>query len=194
MNLPGGRCYTHTVESEDLLAAAGRGDEGALRELYNRHAPAMWRLICRLTRDRGVAEEILQESWLAVWRSAERFRGESAVSSWLLGVARRQAHNRLRGKRPVLVALDETDEPEVGGAGVEDVVLARADRDELAGAVATLPEHLRQVLALVLVEDLPYEDVAGILDIPVGTVKSRMSACRKRLAAAMRPDSHQRSG
>ena len=90
---------------EALLTAVADGDQTALRALYERHASATLRLIRRLTSDQGVAEEILQETWLAVWRSAKGFRAESSARGWLMGVARRQAHNQLRKSRPQLTDL-----------------------------------------------------------------------------------------
>jgi RNA polymerase sigma-70 factor (ECF subfamily) len=167
---------------EAVLAQVARGDQDALRVLYERHGPTMLRLIRRLTSDSGVAEEILQEAWLAVWRSASSFRADAPARAWLLGVARRQAHNRLRTRGPVLADVEEAANVPDPGPGVEDEVLARADRAALAAAVRTLPEHVREVLVLVLVEDLPYPEVAATLAIPVGTVKSRMSHARRRLA------------
>jgi RNA polymerase sigma-70 factor (ECF subfamily) len=170
---------------EVLLRAVARGDQAALRALYERHAAAMLRLIRRLTSDRSVAEEILQETWLAVWRSAAGFRGESSVRGWLLGVARRQAHNHLRKSRPQLADLAEAQDVPDPAPSVEDQVVREAERAELLAAVRSLPGHLREVLALVLVEDLAYPEVATVLAIPVGTVKSRMSHARKRLSGML---------
>ncbi|MCZ9355313.1 sigma-70 family RNA polymerase sigma factor [Streptomyces mutabilis] len=170
---------------EVLLSAVARGDQAALRALYERHAAAMLRLIRRLTSDRSVAEEILQETWLAVWRSAAGFRGESSVRGWLLGVSRRQAHNHLRKSRPQLADLAEAQDVPDPAPSVEDQVVREAERAELLAAVRSLPGHLREVLALVLVEDLAYPEVATVLAIPVGTVKSRMSHARKRLSGML---------
>jgi RNA polymerase sigma-70 factor (ECF subfamily) len=167
------------------MTAVAAGDQHALRVLYERHASGMMRLIRRLTSSQGVAEEILQEAWLAVWQSAGSFRGDAMARSWLFGVARRQAHNRLRRTEPDLVDLDVVQDVADLAPGVEDQVLAAAERQELADAVATLPSHLREVVALVLVDDLPYQEVAVVLGIPVGTVKSRMSHARARLAATL---------
>nr|CCQ18694.1 ECF sigma factor [Planomonospora alba] len=141
----------------------------------------MFRLIRRLTSDHGVAEEILQETWLAVWRSAEGFRGESSVRGWLMGVARRQAHNQLRRPRLQPADLAEVQDVPDPEPGVEDRLVREAEHTELLSAVNALPEHLREVLALVLVEELAYPEVATVLSIPVGTVKSRMSHARRRL-------------
>ncbi|MFI5493479.1 RNA polymerase sigma factor [Actinoplanes sp. NPDC051859] len=172
-------------QDEMLMSAVAGGDQDALRVLYERHAAVMLRLIRRLTQNRGVAEECLQESWLAVWQSAATFRGDAPVRSWLLGVARRQAHNRLRKASLTTVELNDTTDAVDTAPGVEEQVLAQARSEQLAKAVRGLPEHLREVLVLVLVEELPYQEVGAALDIPVGTVKSRMSHARKRLAAAL---------
>lgn len=174
------------VDSDEaLLAAVARGDQACLRVLYERHAPTMLRLVRRMTTQSGVAEEILQETWLAVWRSADSFRGESSARGWLFGVAKRQAHNYLRKSVLVTVDLDETAELSDRTGTVEDIVLANAARGDLVAGIRELPEHLREVLLLVLVDDLSYPDVAAILGIPVGTVKSRMSHARRRLALAL---------
>lgn len=168
-----------------LMRRVAAGEECAFRVLYERHAAGMLRLIRRLTARLEVAEEILQESWLAVWRSAGGYRGEASVRAYLLGVARRQAHNRLRQTEPVLVELEDAVDLPAAEPAVEDQVLARAGRRELVAAVLELPEHLREVLGLVLAEDLPYPEVAAILGVPPGTVKSRMWTARRLLAATL---------
>jgi RNA polymerase sigma-70 factor (ECF subfamily) len=145
----------------------------------------MLRVVRRMTSQAGVAEEILQETWLAVWRSAHGFRGESSARGWLFGVAKRQAHNYLRRTAPPQVAFDEADEIADPAGSVEDTVLSNVARHDLAAAIGQLPAHLRDVLLLVLVDDLTYPEVAAVLDIPSGTVKSRMSHARKRLALAL---------
>jgi len=178
---------------EQLFAAVAGGDPVALRGLYERHSGGMLRLLRRLTCDAGVAEEILQETWLAVWQSAGSFRAESSVRGWLYGVARRQAHNRLRRTRPIEVDLGEAAEVPDDAPGVEDRVLARAEQSALAVAITELPEHLREVLVLVLAEGLSYPEVSTALGIPVGTVKSRMSHARRRLSAMLGPSSVGRS-
>ncbi|MFD9888731.1 RNA polymerase sigma factor [Amycolatopsis sp. NPDC059027] len=170
---------------EALLAAVAGGEQDALRALYDRHATAMLRLVRRMTSQAGVAEEILQEAWLAIWRSAGSFRGDSSARGWLFGVAKRQAHNHLRKAVLPVVELEEAGAVPDPAGDVETAVFARAARAELAAGIRDLPEHLREVLLLVLVDDMAYPDVAAVLDIPVGTVKSRMSHARKRLAAAL---------
>jgi RNA polymerase sigma factor (sigma-70 family) len=171
-----------------LISAVASGDREALRDLYDRHADATLRLIRRSTRDAGLAEDILQETWLAVWRSAGSFRGDASVRGWLLGVARRQAYNRLRRNEAPPVDDSLTAAVPDAAPSVEEEVLEHATAQELASLIATLPEHLQEVLYLVLVDELRYREVAGVLDIPVGTVKSRMSHARRRLAGLLQVD------
>ena len=175
-----------------MTAVAG-GDQHALRALYERHSGGMLRLLRRLTSDAGVAEEILQETWLAVWQCAGSFRADSSARGWLYGVARRQAHNRLRRATLVEVDLDEAADVADQACSVEDRVLAEAEQESLAAAITELPEHLREVLVLVLAEDLSYQEVSTVLGIPVGTVKSRMSHARRRLNARLSPSPARRS-
>lgn len=177
-----------TDSAGELLARVAEGSEEALGLLYQEHAAPMLRLIRRLTADRAVAEEILQEAWLAVWQSAAGFRGDSSARAWLLGVARRQAHNRLRRASLTTVDLDAAAHVPQSGPDVEDRVLAGMEFDEVLARVRDLPEHLREVLDLVLVESLSYGDIARVLGIPVGTVKSRMSQIKRRLAQDARPE------
>ncbi len=179
-------CYVSGVYTdEQLLARVVSGAEDALRELYHRHAAAMLRLLRRLTSDTGTAEEILQEAWLAVWRSAHQFRSASSVRAWLLGVTRRQAHNRLRRTAPPPVEIDAVPEPPDPTVDVERQALAAAGRPAIVAAVDRLPRAHREVVVLALVEELPYPDIAEVLEVPVGTVKSRMSKARRMLATEL---------
>jgi RNA polymerase sigma-70 factor (ECF subfamily) len=168
-----------------LMRAIAHGDEDALRKLYERHAAATLRLLRRLSPSVAVAEELLQETWLAVWQSAGRFRGDSSVRGWLLGVARRQAHNVLRRKEFATVDLEEAHAHPDERAGTEAQVLAGASRGRIVAAIKSLPDIHREVVVLALVEELPYRDVSAVLGVPVGTVKSRMSHARAALARAL---------
>ena len=167
-----------------LLRSVAAGDAGSLTRLYERHAGPLFGYLYRLAGDRMTAEEILQDTMLAVWRSAAGFDGRSKVSTWLFGVARRQAHNRLRNRaspEPVADLPDLADR----AAGPDEVAIAAAGGTPLAAAVQRLPDHHRDVIALVFVAGLPLADVADVLSIPVGTVKSRLHHARAAVAAAL---------
>lgn len=171
-----------------LLVRVAGGDEHALRRLYERHAADMLRLLRRLTSDTGTAEEILQEAWLAVWRSAGRYRGESSVRAWLLGVTRRRAHDRLRRAAFTTVDVDQAPEPTDVRADVEGQVLATIGHEAIMAAIRRLPARSREVVVLAFVDGLPYRDIAEVLGVPVGTVKSRMAHARARLVRSLRDE------
>lgn len=168
---------------DDLQAirCIASGDRQALTALYMRYRQPLFRYLLQLTPDRGLAEELLQDTLVAVWRSAKRFEGRSSVQTWLLGIARRQAHNTLRQRglpladASALIELPATD-PEP-----EEAALASVAREELANAFGQLSLVHREVLALTFVEELSYQETAQVLGVPVGTVKSRLSHARRAL-------------
>jgi RNA polymerase sigma factor (sigma-70 family) len=169
----------------ELLRRVASGDAAALARLYERHAGALFGYLQRLAGDRMTAEEILQDTMLAVWRSAGACEGRAKVTTWLFGVARRQAHNRLRTRPapgPVGADLPDRADP---GAGPDDLAIAAAGGTPVAAAIDRLPEHHRDVIALVFVAGLPLAEVAEVLAIPVGTVKSRLYHARAAVAAAL---------
>ncbi|WP_433201669.1 RNA polymerase sigma factor [Dactylosporangium sp. CS-047395] len=168
---------------DELLRRVARGDAAALAELYERHAGPLHGYLHRLAGDRMTAEEILQDTMLAVWRSAGAYEGRAKVTTWLFGVARRQAHNRLRGRADP-VAAELPDGPD-RGPGPEELAIAAAGGTPVAAAIDRLPGHHRDVIALVFVAGLPLADVADILAVPLGTVKSRLHHARAALAAAL---------
>lgn len=162
-----------------LVARLADGDEAALTGLYERHAGAVLAYLRQLTGDREEAEELLQDTFVAAWRAAPGFAGRSGARTWLFGIARRRARDGRRRHRVPLAGPSE-----LGGLlarGGEDVALARLELGELARLAARLPAAHREVLALALVHELPLSEVARLLDVPVGTVKSRLSAARRAL-------------
>ena len=168
-----------------LLRSVAAGDAASLGRLYERYSGPLFGYLYRLAGDRMTAEEILQDTMLAVWRSAGAFEGRAKVTTWLFGVARRQAHNRLRGRSaPESAGFDLPDRPDQG-AGPEDLAIAAAGGTPVAAAINLLPAHHRDVIALVFVAGLPLADVAEVLAIPVGTVKSRLHHARAAVAASL---------
>jgi RNA polymerase sigma-70 factor (ECF subfamily) len=165
-----------TMNDDELIAAVGAGDQMALKLLFERHAP--W-IAGRLRRTLPVdaVEDVVQETFIAVWRGAGTYAGGGEVGGWLWGIARRQAVNWLRKHRrlaPVIVA---------GAAGdPAAVAIARAD---LQQAVETLGLEEQELMRLLYVEDRPVAEVAQALDIPAGTVKSRAFRLRQTLRAAL---------
>ncbi|GAA2871586.1 sigma-70 family RNA polymerase sigma factor [Streptosporangium fragile] len=159
-----------------VLARIARGDTRALTELYERYAGPLFAFLYRLAGDRGTAEEILQDTLLAVWRSADTYQGRSAVSTWLFGVARRQAHNRLRAVPPPLTA-EPSDRADLA-PGPEELATGG---DRVQKALARLPLAQREVVVLAFLDDLDHRQIAEVLGVPVGTVKSRLHHARATL-------------
>ena len=134
-----------------------------------------------------IAEEILQDTLLAVWRGADGFGGRSQVRTWLYGIARRQAHNRLRTARPSATTLDDVDEPPAVEPGPEERALAGLERDRVLTAIDGLGLVHREVLVLTFVAELSQAEIAEVVGVPLGTVKSRLHNARAALVRALDP-------
>lgn len=169
----------------ELLIAVVDGDAGALRVLYDRHAP--W-LALRLTRrcsDRGLVDEALQDTFLAVWRSPGSYRGTGEVAAWLWGIAMRRLVDALRRQavRPGLVASPRAAREQT--PSVEDQLLLGIEHGDLAGALQRLSPELRAVLQATVLDGLTTREAAAYLGIPAGTVKTRMQRARVQLREAL---------
>lgn len=174
----------HPVRSDaELLAAHRDGDPRAFAELVGRHAERMWGVAVRTLQDPSEAEDAVQEALVAAHRGAHRFRGESSVRTWLHRILVNTCIDRMRRERARLSA---------GPWPLADVPARRPDpaaevvtRLSLEAALAALPDHQRVAVLLVDVEGFTVEEVAGILDVPPGTVKSRCARGRRRLAVLL---------
>jgi len=174
-----------TDDDRQLLRRIAGGDRQALTELYARYQRLLFNYLLQLTPDYGLAEELFQDTLIAVWKSASSFGGRSSVQTWLIGVARRQAHNTLRQRKISLVNESELDELAAAGPEPEDFTLASIAHDELVEAFKQLGPVHREVLVLILVQELSYEETAAALNVPVGTVKSRLSNAKRLLRALL---------
>jgi RNA polymerase sigma factor (sigma-70 family) len=168
-------------EDRLILKRIAEGDRQALAELYVRHQRSLFNYLLQLTSDHGMAEEILQDTLVAVWKSARTFENRSTVLTWLIGIARRQAHNTLRQRKLPLLHEAKLEELAATEQDPEDFTLASVARDELVEAFKQLVPVHHEVLVLILVQDQSYEETASILGIPVGTVKSRLSNAKRTL-------------
>ena|SRR5579872_597447 len=173
------------ADDVQLIARIGGGDRQALSELYARYQRVLFAYLLQLTPDYGLAEELLQDTLVAVWKSAHSFEGRSSVLTWLIGIARRQAHNTLRQRRIPLADLSEVECMPATDLEPEEVVLIGVARAELTEVFRRLAPFHREVLLLTFVQELSYQETATILDVPVGTVKSRLSNARRALRALL---------
>jgi len=173
-------------DDDALIAAMATGHDGALRELFSRHAPWLAARL-RVVLPAADVEDVLQETFLAAWRGARRYRPQGVAGGWLWGIARRQAAALLRRRGPAALVLPTVMAAD--GRDALDPAEAALSRAELAAAVTALgppggPE--REVWRLLYVEDRPVAEVAELMGIPAGTVKSRAHRARRLLRAALR--------
>lgn len=173
-----------------LLQRVAAGDRGApVEELYDRYARRVWAVGLRRLRDRGAAEDLVQETFVRLWRAAPRFDPDrGTVGALLMTIAYRAASDlgrRRAGEAPV-VSLDVTPELELtephGGAQAEAQLLLR---DELQAALGTLSRDQREILRLHFVDDLTQTEIAERLGVPLGTVKSRVFYGLRHLRATL---------
>ena len=191
-----------------LVASLTRGDTAALAELYDRHGDAIYRAAFRRLGDRQSAEEVLQDTYLALWNRAELYDPSAgSLLAWLSTIARNRAIDRLRalGRRPAAMPLSAVAAGEDGddrsldraiaagelvGAGTptmdpEQVVDERELRDEVRSALSGIPADERQVLELAYYEELTQTEIAARLGWPLGTVKTRTRRALLRLRASL---------
>ena len=170
------------VSDEMLLQSIADGEKPAMHVFYARHNVRVYRFILRTVRDQTVAEDLVSQVFLDVWRTAGQFEGRSQVSTWLLSIARFKALSALRQRRfedidqsEVLEIADETENPE-----------AKLDRSKtgelLRTCIAKLSPAHREIIDLVYYHEKSVEEAGEIIGIPQATVKTRMFYARKQLA------------
>jgi RNA polymerase sigma-70 factor (ECF subfamily) len=171
---------------EALLREIAKSNQLAMRTLFMRHQVRVYRFILRIVRNRDLAEDVVSEVFLAVWRRAGRFEGRSAVSTWLLSIARNKALTAIKPQPPE--SLDsETGLAIVDPALDPEAEIRRKDRGMVLRQClsALSPEH-GEIIDLVYYQQESIKDAADILGIPLSTVKTRMFYARKRLATLLR--------
>lgn len=183
--------FTPTMRSREadpdyaLIQAIATGDARALDELYARHGPALLSYLTAYTSDRQLAEEVLQDVMLAVWENAGGFRGDSKVRTWLLVIARNRALNAQRRKMPDIVSIDDVYEPVSGDTEPLERLARKSERALLRAALDKLPSVHREILVLVFYHQLSGAEVAEVLGINIGTVKSRLHRAKEALRRVM---------
>lgn len=167
------------------------GDTSAFTTLVQRHETRVYNLCLRLLGSPEDALDAAQETFVTVLRKIDQFRGDAAFTTWLHRVAVNACYDEMRRqrRRPMLHSIPHDDAdgdraPETGPP-VRDHADAVAGTLDAAAALAQVPEDFRTALVLADIQDLPYEEIARILDVPVGTVKSRVHRGRVALARAM---------
>lgn len=167
-----------------LIERVVSGDKAALEEIYDRFGDDLFRYLFTFTRDRQLAEEILQETLVSVWQGANSFRGRSSAKTWIFGVARHQACNALRRHALPLAQegeLEAIDNIPAADSEPGEVIFAEDRLEELAEFIGRLSPVHREILTLVFFHGLSYTEAAEVLGARIGTVKSRLYNAKRAL-------------
>lgn len=174
------------VENElDLISKAKRGDRAAFGELVRRHREGVVNIVYRMCGDAHLAEDAAQEAFIRAWQKLPSYRPRSPFRNWVYRIATNVALDTLRRERKT-VDIDEIP-LSTSGSGPEAVVEMNERAQMVQQAVLSLPSASRTVLVLREYEGLSYREIADSLDIPIGTVMSRLNYARKHLAEDLAP-------
>jgi RNA polymerase sigma-70 factor (ECF subfamily) len=177
---------TNKVEQDDLIVAQlKRGEQSALRKLYNIHGKRVYALSLRLSGDREIAEDITQEVFVQIWQKIHNFRGDSKFSTWLHSVASNVAISHMRKQKAwwrSWFGSDEQNETELANIKTDDDLTNHdLSRSGLDKHIAKLPEQARIVFVLFAIEGWRHEEISKELNIAVGSSKSQYHRAKQLL-------------
>lgn len=173
-----------TADDRSLMTLVAGGDRAAFNQLMERHEAMVFAVSLRMMGNRESALDAAQETFITLWRKADRYRGDAAVSTWLYRVAVNACLDQLRkAKRRRTEPIPEHHD--LGDPRAGDPFEAAELRPQIEAALLALPEEFRAAVVLSDVQGLAIADVAAILEVPPGTVKSRVFRGRRMLAAAL---------
>lgn len=175
---------TQTTDDLDLICRMQAGDDESVRDLYARYGQRLYAYALRLTSDPATAEDVTQNTLVTAWRTAHTFRGEGRLIAWLLGIVHHTAMKALRHASSYLDPVAEETIPENQLSPEEQIQDQERKRWIRQGLQSLSSEH-RAVLELVFYQGLSLNEVAEVLDCPLGTVKSRLSYARQHLRGVL---------
>nr|WP_269446643.1 RNA polymerase sigma factor RpoE [Ferrovum sp. PN-J185] len=192
-----GNLMTERDIDQQLVERAQMGDKRAFEMLVVKYQRKLSRLISRLVRDPGEVEDVTQESFIKAYRALASFRGDSAFYTWLYRIGVNTAKNYLvsMGRRAPTSTLIDNDEAESYGESdlLKDVntpeaeLMSRQIAETVNNSMDALPDELRTAIRLREIEGLSYEEIASIMNCPIGTVRSRIFRAREAIAEKLRP-------
>lgn len=184
-----------TYQDNELLENFIDGDHEAFAELLHRYEKPLYAFLFRFTRDHALSEDVFQNTFMQVYRVAATFDGSKSFKPWLFTIAANKARDALRKKkRQKTSSLDATVSPNSDNPNSfaelmpskipspDEISMNLETRQAVKDMVEQLPEHLRTVLTMAYFGQLPQKDIAQVLDIPIGTVKSRLHHALKQFA------------
>ena len=184
----------HALSDQEVVALAREGRETAYRELVRRYERPVFSLIYRMVRDRALAEDLAQDTFVKVLNALESYRSEYKFSSWIFKIAHNTSLDHLRKKEPDTLSLDGSPHAETASEidastvtavsseeSPEDYAASRELGGYLEAAIAKLRPEYRTAMILCHVEGRPYEEIAEIMEVPLGTVKTYIHRARNEL-------------
>ena len=173
------------ITDEQLLILFRRGDENAFAQLVKRYEKELYNFLLRFLRQPSLAEDVFQETFFQVHLSADSFKSDRRFRPWLYTIASNKARDllRSRARRPTVQLSTYDDDQDAGQlwdylladhTTAEEIFEAKQQRELIREVVGRLPDHLRQILILAYFSKLSYQEMAEVLEIPLGTVKSRL--------------------
>ncbi len=182
---------------QELVERAQRGDKQAFGLLVEKYQRKLARLLSRFVRDPAEVEDVTQEAFIKAYRALPKFRGDSAFYTWLYRIGINTAKNYLMaaGRRAPTSTGVDSDEAESLAEGEqlrdintpESLILSREIGDTVNATMEGLPEELRTAIQLREIEGMSYEDIAQIMNCPIGTVRSRIFRAREAIAVQLKP-------
>jgi RNA polymerase sigma-70 factor (ECF subfamily) len=177
------------LADEELMQLVYRGNADAFEVVYDRHVDAAFSLAMRMCRQRSLAEDVVQEAFLSLWRSGARYdRNRGSVRTWTLGIVHNRAIDALRRKsvRERGIVHDEGIEERLPASERTELEFARRDEArEIRDALQRLPAEQSRVIELAYFAGLSHHEIARTLDTPIGTVKGRMRLGLQKMRAAL---------
>ena len=180
-----------------LVERVQRGDKTAFELLVLKYQRKLMRLVLRLVRDQAEAEDVVQEAFIKAYRALPQFRGDSAFYTWLYRIGINTAKNYLvtQGRRAPTSTDADAEEAETFDDGdqlrdintPESMLATKQIAQTVNAAIDELPEELRIAITLREIEGLSYDEIAGAMDCPIGTVRSRIFRAREAIAEKLRP-------
>ena len=186
---PGSADDGSDAEDRALVARIVRADRFALEQLYRRHAAWLTARLENRCGDPDLADIAVQDTFIAVWKSAKGYRGDGQVAAWLWGIAIRRLIDQLRRRRPTPMAAEDLHHharSRTRPVSFEDDLTRRAAHSELGPAFASLSPDLRAVLVATAIDGLTTKEAARLLGVPQGTVKTRLMRARTQLQEALK--------
>lgn len=182
---------------QELVLRAQRGDKRAFGLLVDKYQRKLARLVSRMVRDQSEIEDVVQEAFIKAYRALPGFRGDSAFYTWLYRIGVNTAKNHLvsLGRRPTVSTDIEIEDAENFESGdelrttetPESAIMTKQIAQTVNDAVEALPDDLRTAITLREIEGLSYEEIATIMNCPIGTVRSRIFRARETISSKLRP-------